>query len=210
MQAAVAVRRSSGRLQARLCCQASQDALLRPAIVVTFLNFLKFFIVMDPLTALSLAGTLVQFIDFGSRLLSAGQELYKSASGNLAAEEELQLLTADLKAVVNKIRPVTISHPSEESGPITEDDQKRQKVFETICDKTVKVAQELINKLDKVKIEGTKHRKLKTLHQLIMREWSREEIDGLVNRLSALKEAFDREVLVAILYVAYSEFDSSI
>jgi hypothetical protein len=119
-------------------------------------------------------------------------------------------VTAGITAVVNKIRPWIISHPSEESGPPIEDDQKGQKIFETICDKTVEIAQELISKLDKRKISGTQHRKCKTLHQLVMRVWSREEINELVNRLSALKEAFDREVLVAILYVEHPKSDLSV
>jgi hypothetical protein len=38
---------------------------------------------MDPLTALSVAACVVQFVDYGTKLLSKGRELYKSADGAL-------------------------------------------------------------------------------------------------------------------------------
>jgi hypothetical protein len=46
---------------------------------------------MDPLTALSLAGTIIQFVDFGCKLLAEGKELYKSTTGILTVNEELEL-----------------------------------------------------------------------------------------------------------------------
>jgi len=58
---------------------------------------------MDPLTALSLAGNGIQFVELAPSLLSQGYELYKSTSGKLQAEEELELITSDLSGLINKI-----------------------------------------------------------------------------------------------------------
>jgi hypothetical protein len=44
---------------------------------------------VDPLTALSLAGTIVQFVDFWSKLLLSGRELYKSGTGSLTVNDEI-------------------------------------------------------------------------------------------------------------------------
>jgi hypothetical protein len=60
---------------------------------------------MDPLTALSLAGTVVQFVDFRSKLLLAGRELYKSTTGSLTVNDEIELVTSDLLAITQKLRP---------------------------------------------------------------------------------------------------------
>jgi hypothetical protein len=59
---------------------------------------------MDPLSALSLAGTIIQFADFGSKLLSESLQLYKSSRGTLDANEQLELVTADLQSVIAKLR----------------------------------------------------------------------------------------------------------
>ena len=59
---------------------------------------------MDPLTALSLAGTIVQFFDFGRTLITDARDLYTSSSGTLTANEELELVTANLQALVLKLQ----------------------------------------------------------------------------------------------------------
>jgi hypothetical protein len=154
---------------------------------------------LDPLSAASLAGTIVQFVDFSSKLLSHGRELYKSASGKLTMDEELELVIADLKALVDKVRRTVISSPSDAPGRLTEEGQNAQNMFEAICNDAVKIAGELLARLNKLKIEGTKNRAWKTLQHLVIRLWTKDEIDGLLNRLSTLKEALGTRVLFAIL-----------
>jgi len=48
----------------------------------------------DPLSALSLASTIVQFVDFAIKLVTDGYELYDR--GALAHDDELRLVTKDL------------------------------------------------------------------------------------------------------------------
>lgn len=50
---------------------------------------------MDPLTALSLAGNIIQFVDFGGRLLGGAGEIYHSAEGSLKVHDELELVATD-------------------------------------------------------------------------------------------------------------------
>jgi hypothetical protein len=56
------------------------------------------------LAALSLAGNVIQFVDFGCKLLSQGHELYKSTGGKLEVDEEREVITSDLSALINKIQ----------------------------------------------------------------------------------------------------------
>lgn len=58
---------------------------------------------MDPLTALSLAGNIVQFVEFSSKLLKEGHSLYKSRTGALAIHEELKLTMNDLRTLIAKV-----------------------------------------------------------------------------------------------------------
>ncbi|KAJ0415319.1 hypothetical protein BJY00DRAFT_266622 [Aspergillus carlsbadensis] len=54
---------------------------------------------MDPLTAVSLAGTILQFIDFSSKLVAGTYEIYRSASGATAENEDITTVITDLKEV---------------------------------------------------------------------------------------------------------------
>jgi hypothetical protein len=75
---------------------------------------------MDPLTAVSLAANVVQFVDFATRLVSAGNELRLSSKGALAINLEIEGVT---KRLTETIRSVEASysafiHSSLEHRPI--------------------------------------------------------------------------------------------
>ena len=58
---------------------------------------------LEPLTALSLAASIVQFIDFGSRLLTAGYGAYRSQNGATAEHSLLEQAYADLKVLSDQL-----------------------------------------------------------------------------------------------------------
>jgi hypothetical protein len=64
---------------------------------------------MDLLTALSLAGNIIQFVDFGTRLLSTTKALYRSSVGSLAINDELELVTSDLSILIIKLKDSSVS-----------------------------------------------------------------------------------------------------
>jgi hypothetical protein len=156
---------------------------------------------MEPLTALSLAGTIVQFVDFGTKLFSESREIYQSSSGRLKVEDDLELVATDLTAVIRKIRRSIPSHLPEISGDIDQETQNHEKRFETICDDAAKIAEKILASIpvDQMKQKGTRNRKWKTFRQVMVRIWSRTEIDDLKKRLITLREAMDTRVLLAIL-----------
>jgi len=51
---------------------------------------------LDPLTALSLAGTVVQFVDFTSKILAKGAEIHRSLDGSLRENVEVESIVKDL------------------------------------------------------------------------------------------------------------------
>lgn len=59
--------------------------------------------VLDPFSALGLASNIVQFVDFGSKLISESQELYKSASGTMIESEDLRIATENLQQFCDKL-----------------------------------------------------------------------------------------------------------
>jgi hypothetical protein len=120
---------------------------------------------MDPLTALSVAGTIVQFADFGTRLFSEGKELYKSTQGALLANQQLQFVTADLRALVVKIEPWSCSMAR--ARPLEKEEAENQKWFQTVCDQAVKLAEDIIQRLDRLKVTDGRARKWESFRKAI-------------------------------------------
>ena len=52
---------------------------------------------MDPFTCISLAGSIVAFVDFGLKIVSAAREMHSSASGATPENKDLESLTRKLK-----------------------------------------------------------------------------------------------------------------
>jgi hypothetical protein len=110
---------------------------------------------MDPLTVLSVAGSVVQFADFGMKLFAEGRELYKSTRGILTANEELELVTVDLQALIVKVERVHVSEVAESEN---QGDGEGEASFRKICCDTTTLAEELIEALDKLKLKEDKNR----------------------------------------------------
>ncbi|TGO55227.1 hypothetical protein BCON_0095g00410 [Botryotinia convoluta] len=58
---------------------------------------------LDPLSALSLAATIIQFVDFGSKVISTDTELHHSSEGALANNLELSTIISDLSSISNDL-----------------------------------------------------------------------------------------------------------
>ncbi|KAK7949469.1 hypothetical protein PG988_016108 [Apiospora saccharicola] len=59
---------------------------------------------MDPMSAISLAGNIIAFIDFGGKLLSNTRQLYKSKDGALSSVVDTEVVTLDLLKITQSLR----------------------------------------------------------------------------------------------------------
>jgi hypothetical protein len=73
---------------------------------------------MEPTSAIGVAAAAIQFLDFGSRLLSSSCDIYRSPSGQTAKQVALSAIVGDLSSLLNQVEQ-TISaglrsgaHPS--------------------------------------------------------------------------------------------------
>jgi hypothetical protein len=148
---------------------------------------------MEPFSALSLAGNIIQFVDFGARLLSNARELYRSPVGSLSVHDEITLVTTDLETLVKRLRGSVNARPSSE-----ENDNQLQ-TLRKICDEAAAVAEELLKRLGTLKLSGDgKHRRWQTVGLAVRSLWNEKEIAGLLNRLVMLKEALKTRVLFSL------------
>lgn len=146
---------------------------------------------------ISLVGNIVQFVDFGSKLLSNAVELYRSPVGKLAGHHQLELVTTDLHALISKLRQSY--YP--ENDRSSEGNEAQRKTFEAICDEAAKVAEELATRLDKLKVKDGRLRKWHSLQHAVEGAWSRNELLDLKKQLSGLKDALKTRVLFSIRLV---------
>lgn len=151
---------------------------------------------MDPLSALSLAGNILQFIDFGTKLFSKAGELYKSTVGSLAANDQLELVTADLRALISKLRQSLSSEETQEET--AQEDKETWSSFNRVCDEAADVADEIILRLGKLRLQDGKFRRLRSILQAVETLWSEREITSLLKRLSSLRIALETRVLFSI------------
>jgi hypothetical protein len=155
---------------------------------------------MDPLTALSIAGTIVQFVDFSTKLLADGSRLYKSANGALSINQELDLVANDLRRLIQKLQMSFYSDCPTTSTP-DEDEMALRESFEKICDEATLLADQLVDRLEKLKVDldvkGAK-RIWKSIHQAVISAWNQKEVNELTGRLLRLKAGLETRVLLSV------------
>jgi hypothetical protein len=151
---------------------------------------------MDPLSALSLAGRIVQFVDFGSKLLRDAQGLYRSSSGALTANEELELVTADLRALIAKLQQSEIDYDI--PGPLTKDEHDDQLSFGKLCAGALSTAQELLRRLEKLKAKSIRGSPWGAFQKAVKGLWTRKEVIELLERLGRFKDALDSRILLSL------------
>lgn len=152
---------------------------------------------MDPLTALSLAGTIIQVIDFGTKVLHGSRSLYNSASGALDVNAELELITRDLTVLSKKLwRPLSAANATNSDPNGHEYDSLRE-----LCDGCKSVADELLVALEDLKMDGSQNNKAwKSLRYAIKSIFSQKEIDSLNDRLAAFRRALDTHILADLKF----------
>jgi hypothetical protein len=147
---------------------------------------------MEPLSALSLAGNVVQFIDFGITLLSGALRLYKSPSGALPVNDEIELITDDLKALIVKLK-------GSDYATTLPDDGLQRISFGKICEGATEVAEELLRRLSKLKLrDGNQGKFISSIQQAVKTCWKEKEINELLKRLKNFKEALETRVLFSL------------
>src|ERR1700683_780713 len=106
---------------------------------------------MDPLSALSVAAAVIQFVDYGAGIVSKGTQLYKSVDGALGENIELETASIRLQRLSSGVQG-SLSQARQDStqGSPTQVDQD----LETICKECVTVSQELVDKLETLKLAG--------------------------------------------------------
>jgi NACHT domain len=136
---------------------------------------------MEILTAIGLAGNIIQFVDFGGKLVSKTAEIYKSGTGALIENVDIETATNDLILLSTKL------HDSAHSAGDT--------ALKKLCQSCGDVAQQLLLALDKVKANG-KHQKWKSFRKALQSVWNKEDIAALEQRLARYRDELNFRIVL--------------
>jgi hypothetical protein len=73
---------------------------------------------MDPFTAIGLTSSIVQFVDFSTKLICGAREIYYSTTGTTEENASLELVVTEMKAWSSKLQYYGPSAQSEEEKSI--------------------------------------------------------------------------------------------
>lgn len=146
---------------------------------------------MDPLTVLSVAGNIVQFIQFGCQIVSKGQQIYRSTTGSLTENVDIETVANDFRALSTQLKQ---SSNSFYGSSVTAD----EKALHEMCDKCTDISNNLIAHLEQLKVKGDHHRKWKSFRQALKSVWNEKELDRIAERLLMFRQELETRILVSL------------
>ena len=154
---------------------------------------------LDPLTAISLASAIVQFVDFGSKVVRGACEIYNSTDGALQENADLEDKTLRISQLNDKIlQPSNIASSSE---AIFSEERK----LDELASISKVVARELLSLLHDfrgVRRSGS-HHKWQSFHKAVSAQtpWNKEKVQRLESKLKGLQEEISCYLVVMMRYV---------
>lgn len=142
---------------------------------------------LDPLSAASLAAAILQFVDFGSKIIVSGYETYRSAQGATEDNIDLESLTQKLYKFQDQL-----STPSQQ---LVHSDQELHK----LAQKCTYIAGDLLVLLDSLKVkEKGLIRTWEALRQSCRLVWKKDEIAKKEKLLGSISGQVNSRLLYMI------------
>ncbi|KIW32283.1 uncharacterized protein PV07_03841 [Cladophialophora immunda] len=135
--------------------------------------------VLDPLSAVSLVVNIFDLINQSINVISKAREVHRSGADNEAVDVEAT--TKDLAELTAKLQP---NKPPDGSAQLPESSDP---ALDSICHGCRDVAQELLDALAKVTVEG-KSSKWKSTRKALRSVWSKEKIYAIEKRLNTYRD----------------------
>lgn len=147
---------------------------------------------IDPMTALGLAGNIIQFVDFAIKLFAKTREIHESAEGSLRTNLDIENATKTIQILQSKL----IAVPSADNAQASE----TQHLLEGLCSSCNDTATELLRALEKLKLQGKKTT-WKSMRQALKSIMGKAAILELSSRLDELRKVLEMTILVDLRYV---------
>jgi hypothetical protein len=150
---------------------------------------------MDPFSALSLAASVVQFLEFGAKLISESSEIYKSTRGLSVEHAELEDVCLNLSSMGSDLAEVS----AESSFNIIQRTPKEE-ALRRIAVACKTIADELLAALRKLNLHDGHHGKLNSFRQALRNAWGKGKVKSLEKRLNKYKRDLSLHLAVISRY----------
>lgn len=153
---------------------------------------------IEPFTALGVASSIIQFVDFGSRLLIEGYGIYRSRDGATKDHLNIEELVSEKKALMERLSMATSA-----DGRIgTPDDTAVQMLAARCCS----LAQELLELLQELKLSpNARFRAWESLRQAARQGRKASKIRRLRNQLQEIHVEINTLLLNVIKYASLQD-----
>lgn len=145
---------------------------------------------MESLAALGVASNIIQIVDFSSRIISRGHELYTSTDGQATGHVVLGSATSNLHTLLE-----VLNKSKAQRDPKDLTDADRQLV--DLQTRTKSVVDELEGYLQEIQV-STSHRKIASIYQALKSFSTDKDITRMANELSEIRKQVDTVLLVSM------------
>lgn len=145
---------------------------------------------MDPLSALSLATSIVQFVDFATKIVHGAHQIYQTGESAAAENADIELCATELHNLCSRLEVSKLPHPRS-----ADDDALCR-----IADRCVKISGELSTLLGKVKARNPES-KWQCMVSAVKTQLKKGERDEIFVRLSQCRAQLDMQLSRLAQYV---------
>ena len=149
---------------------------------------------ISPVDALSLAAAVLQFVEFGSKLVVEGYGMYKSKKGATEQNLHIESVAAELNSICEELSLIPDPEPTNANSNVT--------AIVELANNSQSLARELLDLLDELKEKSTgPFRTWETIRKSIKNSNASNRISALQKKLSQIKKELDLRLLALIRYV---------
>lgn len=162
---------------------------------------------MEPMSALAISTAVLQFVDFGAKILSNATAIYKSRDGFpdnyievAQISRDLLDLSRDLVDLGGDVDATSRSFPGQAGGS-----KVSERIFRDLCNECQGISQELESNLKRIQINGTNRlaRAKDSILSALKNVSTGKRIDELLTRLGGIRQEMMMAMMVFIWYVPF-------
>lgn len=145
---------------------------------------------MEALAAVSLAGNIVGFVDFASKVASQVQDIYKSASGASQDNLDVQTLIDDLSVHSKKLS---------EAKTVPAAKQKEQQQLQSLAKRCLVLAGEMDQQLQELQVDKKADmRRVRSLGKGFRSVFKKKDMEEKMRRLSDFRDELEFGILISL------------
>ncbi|KAK4446194.1 hypothetical protein QBC34DRAFT_412097 [Podospora aff. communis PSN243] len=155
---------------------------------------------MEPLSALGVATSVVQFVDFSSKLISGTFEIYKSAGGELGRNSAIETLTKQLVGLSERLEASLAESSSSSSSNSNSNTlasrSPNEQDLHQLCRECNGAASELLGAL--ARLRGQPQNVWSSFRHALRTLWTEDQIDSLQRRVDRFREQISMFILASV------------